>query len=258
MNKSIIIHILKECNLACNLCYACSPKRSNPIQNNEVENLVKKGFLIEPNQLSRTISEIPKEYDISLRGGEVSLYPNWDSLFYLFAKNNHKIIIDTNGQWVPKSEKETDNRFFEILQNLKHKNITVYFSCDKWHEERDVFLKERTKIFIKYAEKYGLNFFIFATGLQESTLKEYYKDLNINSNKIKFNPYIYKLGRRKNDENAVEYQDHKENEILVIDSNGDTYPCLQSCSEKNSILKLGNIKTDSIIDLIEKSLAKEA
>ena len=131
MNQSVIIHILKECNLACNLCYACSPKRLNPIQNNEVENLVKKGFLIEPKQLTKTISEIPKKYDIFLRGGEVSLYPNWDSLFLSFAKSGHKINIDTNGQWIPKSEKETNEKFFKILKKLKHRNITIYLSCDK-------------------------------------------------------------------------------------------------------------------------------
>jgi len=258
MNQSVIIHILKECNLACSLCYACSPKRLNPIQENEVENLVKRGFLIEPEQLTKTISEIPKNYDIFLRGGEVSLYPNWDSLFLSFAKTGHKINIDTNGQWIPKSEEETNERFFEILKKLKHKNITIYLSCDKWHEEKDSHIKERTKIFIKYAEKYGLNFFIFATGIKEKELKEYYKNLNIDFSKVRFNPYIYKLGRRKNDKNAVEYSEHKENEVLVIDSNGNTYSDLQSCAEKNSILMLGNIKDYSANKLIEKSLTKEA
>lgn len=256
MNKFVIIHILKECNLACDLCYACSPKRLNPIQKNEVENLVKKGFLIEPNQLSKTISKISKEYNIFLRGGEVSLYPNWNNLFLSFAKAGHKINIDTNGQWIPKSKKEINNNFFEILKKLKHKNITIYLSCDKWHEEKDLYLKKRTKIFIEYAEKYKLNFFIFATGLKKKELEKYYRDLNIDFKKVRFNPYVYKLGKRKNDSNAVKYTEHRENEILVIDSNGDAYPCLQSYSKKNSIIKLGNIRNHSTDELIEKSLKK--
>jgi MoaA/NifB/PqqE/SkfB family radical SAM enzyme len=252
MKRSVIIHILKECNLACNLCYACSPQRLDPIQSIDVEKLVKRGFLIEPHQLSKTILEIPKKYDIFLRGGEVSLYPDWDSLFLSFAKAGHKINIDTNGQWIPKSEEEINERFFEILKNLSHKKITIYLSCDKWHEEKDPYIKERTKIFINHAEKYGLNFFIFATGIKEKELKEYYKDLNIDFNKVRFNPHIYKLGRRKNDKNAVEYSKYKENEVLVIDSNGDTYPDLQSCAEKRSTLMLGNIKINSTQELIEK------
>jgi len=125
--------------------------RLNPIQINEVENLVKRGILIEPKQLTKTISEIPKNYDIFLRGGEVSLYPNWDNLFLSFAKAGHKINIDTNGQWIPKSEEEINDRFFEIIKNLKHKNITIYLSCDKWHEEKDLHIKEKTNIFIKNA-----------------------------------------------------------------------------------------------------------
>jgi len=159
--------------------------------------------------------------------------------------------VDTNGQWVPKLEEEINEKFFEILKNLKHKNIIVFFSCDKWHEERGRFLKKRTKIFIKYAEKYGLSFFIFATGLKEKELKKYYKDLNIDFRKVRFNPNVYKLGRRKNDNNAVKYSKYKENEVLAIDSNGDAYPCLQSCFEKNAIFKLGNIKTDSVKSLIK-------
>lgn len=258
MNQSVIIHILKECNLACDLCYACSPKRLTSIQDNEVESLVKKEFLIEPKQLTKTIAEIPKKYDIFLRGGEVSLYPNWSSLFLSFAKEGHKINIDTNGQWVPKFEEEVDENFFEILKKIKHKNITTYLSCDKWHEEKDMHLKKRTKIFIKYAEKYGLNFFIFATGLKKEELKEYYKDLNIDFKKVRFNPNIYRLGRRKNDRNALKYLDRRENEVFVVDPKGDAYSDLQSCSKKNSILRLGNIKDYSANELIEKSLTKEA
>jgi len=251
MHKSVIIHILNECNLACNLCYACSPKRLDPIKKDEIEDLVKKGFLIKPSQLSKTIFEIPKKYAIYLRGGEVSLYPNWDDLFLSFAKSGYKINIDTNGQWVPKSEKEINKQFYEILKNIKHQNITIYFSYDKWHEKKDKHLKERTKIFIKYAKKYELNFFIFATGLQKKELREYYKDLNLDFKKeVRFNPNIYKLGRRKNDPNAVEYCNYKENENLVINPNGDVYPDLQASSEKNSTLKLGNIKLNSIGEIL--------
>jgi len=253
MRNAIIIHILKECSLACNLCYFSSPKRSNPIKKSEIGDLVRKGLLIHPKDLTRFVNKIPKNYEIFLRGGEVSLYPNWSSLFFSFAKNGHKITIDTNGQWIPKNEKEISNRFFEILKELKHKNITIYLSVDRWHEEKDPFLKSRTKIFLKYAEQYGLNFYIFSTGLKEYEFKNYYGDLNINFHKIKLNPNIYKLGRRKNDPTAIEYCDFKENEILVIDSNGDAYPCLKSCSEGNFELKLGNIKEDSINNLISKS-----
>ena len=103
-----------------------------------------------------------------------------------------------------------------------------------------------------------MDFFIFATGIKENELKEYYKDLNIDFKKVRFNPNIYKLGRRKNDKNAVEYSEYKENEALVIDSNGNAYSDLQSCAEKNSMLMLGNIKDYSTNELIEKSLTKEA
>jgi len=257
LHKTILIHILWECNPTCDLCYAISPFRSTLIKEEEMKILAEKGYLIPTKVLKNTIDQIPRNYWIYLRGGEPSLYPNWAELARYFAEKGHKIGLDTNGFWIPSTleNKSLVDHFYKTLDTLAHSNIKIILSVDKWHEAKDPQIMKKAKIFIEAAENRGVNYLIFNTGLPETELRNYYKTLNVDPRNMASRRWVYRLGRRENDPNTVNYCDHKEREIMVIASDGTIYPCLKGFAKKIKGLELGNIYRDSIkkiLTLIEE------
>jgi len=255
--KGIFIHLVKGCNLICDLCYARSPFRSTVIKEEEIKMVSEKGHLIPPEVLEKTIDQIPKKYWINFRGGETSLYPDWAKLTRHFAEKGYKIVLDTNGSWIPLilENKSLVNHFYETLEMLAHPNIKVVLSVDKWHEAKDPQIRKRADIFIRAAEEHDVDYLIFNTGLPKTELRDYLKRLNIDPSKVASRPYVYELGRRENDPNAVNYCGHKEDEIMVIAPDGTIYPCLKGFAKKIKGLELGNIYRNSIKKIL--TLIKE-
>ena len=235
MYKKVYLEITNNCNLDCSFC----------IKNNRIKKFISiSDFKIILNKLKNYTNYL--YFHVM---GEPLLHPNINKLIDL-AKEDFKINITTNGYLIDRIK---DNK------NIRQINISLHSYNSKYHVSLDKYLDNICNAIDKLCPYtyFALRFWV-NNPYNKDIIKYLEERYNIkvelvNNYKIKDNVFI-SINKEfiwpdlnNNYENKIgkcyALKDH-----IGILVNGDIVPC---CLDANGIIKLGNIFTDNIDDIIK-------
>jgi MoaA/NifB/PqqE/SkfB family radical SAM enzyme len=240
---TLVIGITNRCSAKCNFCILeCDKSKKNDLDITEIYKVLD------------CISKYPSIHTVALTGGEAFLdYEKAKKIFERAFQYKKRITFYTNGFWCT-SYDVAYSRIYE-LKNLGLRQIFV--SVDAEHQK----YVKTSNIKNLLAACNSLNILVkIHSVIQRSTFHETEKILQeLNEDKIgasvtmssvlpcgsaklnvKENDYIY----NRNIDNITCSYDN----MAYINSYGDVYPCCMGCAP--SVLKLGNIKNDNIISIL--------
>ena len=157
---SLIVQTTNRCSKKCPACYLAE----NPdVQKEELNQ----------ERYQECISKLNEGETIALRGGEITIIPDWFEKFVVPALNKElKIVIETNGHFI--GTKDYQN----FLERINNKQISMRISFDSEHiknlNEESV-ASEFVKMarFAKDAEKAGINFGFYSLGMNETQIRNF-------------------------------------------------------------------------------------
>lgn len=157
---NLIVQTTNRCSKNCPACYLAE----NPD--------VKKEELGQ-DRFEECVSKLNEGDTIALRGGEITIVPDWFEKFVVPALNKDlKIIIETNGHFI--GTKDYQN----ILEKISDNRISVRISFDAEHvknlNEQNISSEfEKMARFAKDAESAGINFGFYSLGMDEAQIRNF-------------------------------------------------------------------------------------
>lgn len=230
--KKIYIEITNICNMNCSFCKT-ENREKKYMSIKEFENIINK------------IKPYTKEIYLHVKG-EPLMHPNLESILDICHSNNIKVNITTNGTLLKDK--------LDIIQNksIRQINISLHSNLNNDNYLNDIFYV--TEVLNKNTNIY-LNYRLWNMVEENNTIKkinDHFK-VDVNKNNI-INNHLFIELEHIFDWPTLENNYYNEigkcygliNQIAIL-VNGDIVPC---CLDSEAIVKLGNIFTDNLEDVL--------